>query len=237
MSITNEQKLICQQTTNFFENETVVFNYGYCEFLGDGRGFTAGFFGACSGTGDLLQVVEEYCKKRNPSSFLCDYLPELRRLAQTESGDVKGLHGFPLRWKVAAATSAMIKAQHHVCDELYWKPSQKYAAKLKVKTVLGAAILYDSIIQHGDGTDEDSIGALIERVPFKINGVNEETWLAAFLKVRHDDLMQPYDHASQKVWKESAPRVTALHKLLDSGNMGLVKPFEVHCFGNTAKFE
>lgn len=244
MNLTADQKLTAQRITNFFENGDLKFHYSYIEDLKDGRGYTAGFFGCCSGTGDMLAVVERYCRMTkivNPENRLRYCLPELRHLAEKSSDDVSVLNedGFDFEkvWKDAANDPLFRKAQHEVCDELYWEPSQKYAAKLGVKSAIGAAILYDTIIQHGDGTDEDSLKALIDRVPFRVNGVNEETWLAAFLKVRHDDLVSPYDHSTQKVWAASAGRVTALNKLLDSGNMILAKPFQIRCFGSIARFE
>src|SRR5262245_48667588 len=34
--------------------------FGYVEDIDDGRGYTAGIIGFCSGTGDMLELVEAY---------------------------------------------------------------------------------------------------------------------------------------------------------------------------------
>ncbi|KAJ2109503.1 hypothetical protein IW146_006331, partial [Coemansia sp. RSA 922] len=55
-------KSLALQVTNVYENGDTAFHYEYCEDLKDGRGFTAGIAGFCSGTGDALEVVKLYHK-------------------------------------------------------------------------------------------------------------------------------------------------------------------------------
>ena len=70
-----------EQITTYFENGTVDFKYDYIENLNDGRGFTAGRVGFCSGTGDLIQVVSRFCKRvRAPADKICSYLPRLNQI-------------------------------------------------------------------------------------------------------------------------------------------------------------
>ena len=52
--------------------------YTYIEDIGDGRGYTAGIIGFCSGTGDMLELVEEYTE-RKPGNVLAKYLPGAAR--------------------------------------------------------------------------------------------------------------------------------------------------------------
>jgi chitosanase len=42
--------------------------YKYIEDIGDGRGYTAGIIGFCSGTGDMLELVELYTERASPAT-------------------------------------------------------------------------------------------------------------------------------------------------------------------------
>jgi chitosanase len=50
--VTPQQHATIDQLTSLFENSTPILQYGYCENINDGRGFTAGRAGFCSGTGE-----------------------------------------------------------------------------------------------------------------------------------------------------------------------------------------
>ena len=58
--------------------------YKYIEDIGDGRGYTAGIIGFCSGTGDMLELVEHYTDLE-PGNVLAKYLPALRKVNGTDS--------------------------------------------------------------------------------------------------------------------------------------------------------
>ncbi|KAJ1645742.1 hypothetical protein LPJ64_002719, partial [Coemansia asiatica] len=49
-------KSIALQITNIYENGDTKFHYDYCENLHDGRGYTAGIVGFCTGTADAWEV-------------------------------------------------------------------------------------------------------------------------------------------------------------------------------------
>src|SRR5881227_4365703 len=73
------EKDIAMQVVSSAENSSLDWRaqYKYIEDIGDGRGYTAGIIGFCSGTGDLLQVVEHYTDAE-PGNILAGYLPALR---------------------------------------------------------------------------------------------------------------------------------------------------------------
>jgi chitosanase len=73
-------------------------------------------------------------------------------------------------------------------------------------------VLYDSIIQHGDGDDPDGLPALLKRTEKAVGGtpkrgIDEKKWLESFLKIRRQDLENPHAKDTQKVWRESVDRV------------------------------
>ena len=80
------EKEIAMQLVSSAENSSLDWRaqYRYIEDIHDGRGYTAGIIGFCSGTGDMLEVVRAYAKKR-PHSRLARFLPALRRVNGTDS--------------------------------------------------------------------------------------------------------------------------------------------------------
>lgn len=95
--------------------------YKYIEDIGDGRGYTAGIIGFCSGTGDMLDLVELYTD-RKPGNVLAKYLPALRRVNGTDSHD--GLDpAFPADWRRAAQDTVFQRAQNDERDRVYFDPA------------------------------------------------------------------------------------------------------------------
>lgn len=114
------QKHRCEQYTSIFENDSTDLEYGYCEDIHDGRGFTSGRAGFCTGTGDAVVVVRKYTHKKanNP---LAHFLPEMEKLAKSGSASTSNLHGYCSAWKKAAQDAEFRKTQDEVSDEMYYK--------------------------------------------------------------------------------------------------------------------
>ena len=237
------QGLRVQQMTSYFENSTVSFDYAYLENLHDGRGFTAGRVGFCTGTGDLVQVVELFCSQVSSAS-LCQFLPRLREInSEFENhrdpvGDVKGLEGIREAWALAALNAHFRQAQDEIVSKLVMQPVLEYASRLHLQLPLGFAIFFDTMIQHGDETQGvsagDSLGALIReslkrsRLAEVHTKGEEVAWLNIFLDVRREDLLNPVNHETQEVWAESVTRVDKLREFLnDSRNWDLAEPLEL----------
>src|SRR5215204_5294803 len=73
------KKDIAMQIVSSAENSSLDWRaqYKYIEDIDDGRGYTAGIIGFCSGTSDMLQLVTEYTR-RSPKNRLARYLTALR---------------------------------------------------------------------------------------------------------------------------------------------------------------
>src|SRR4051794_21648611 len=80
------KKEIAMEIVSSNENSSLDWRaqYKYIEDIHDGRGYTAGIIGFCSGTGDMLEVVRAYVKAR-PHAALRRFLPALRRGDRTAS--------------------------------------------------------------------------------------------------------------------------------------------------------
>jgi len=230
-SLTPEQKRRAEQLISLFENGKIEIQYGYAENLDDGRGITAGRAGFTTRDGDAYMVVKVYSQKK-PGNKLEKYLDALRKLAEDESGSTDGLSGFGKVWKDASKDAKFRDSQDYVVDKLYFQPSQKYADNLGLKTAIARAFLYDTIIQHGDGGDKDSISALIKTTNSKAGGspkegTDELQWFKEFMNVRRNDLSNANDEETRDAWKDSVSRVDVYKQIFEDKNYDLKGPIKI----------
>ncbi|MET9968038.1 chitosanase, partial [Streptomyces sp. NPDC006356] len=121
------KKELAQQLVATAESSTLDWRrtYGDIEDLGDGQGYTAGTIGFCTGTHDLLALVESYTEA-HPDNGLARYLPALRAVDGTDSHE--GLDpGFPAAWKAEAKVAAFREAQDTERDRAYFDPAVRLA--------------------------------------------------------------------------------------------------------------
>ncbi|MFL5782959.1 MAG: chitosanase [Bacteriovoracaceae bacterium] len=200
------------QILSAFENGTTEVQYCYIENIHDGRGYTAGKAGFTSATGDLYEFVKRY------RGALEKYLPELKRIADAESSETSGLRGFVKDYRSECKGKAFELAQDSLVDDMYKKPAREYLKKLHLKTPLAYLIIYDTIIQHGDGDDPDSLSGILGRMK---PSEDEMSFLYSFLEEREQVLLHATDPATRVEWKKSVDRVYALRSLLDQKNFDL----------------
>ena len=210
--------------------------YDYIENINDGRGYTAGRAGFTTATGDLVLVVERYAALV-PKNPLADYLPRLHELADSGSDSVVGLDGLPNAWQAAAADSFFRQAQDDIVDQEYIRPAVAHWRALGLTSNLSLAALYDAAIQHGDGDDPDSLGAMIDRASARTGGtpaqgISETLWLSHFLQVRRETLAFATDPATRSGWNESVERADVFRELLSANNLTLSGPFTFHVYGD-----
>ena len=120
--------------------------FAYIEDIGDGRGYTAGIIGFCSGTGDMLALVEQYSKVK-PGNALEAFLPALRKVNGTDSHVGLG-DAFVKAWKEASADTAFQQSQESERDKVYFNPAVAMA-KTDGLSTLGQFIYYDAAVMHG----------------------------------------------------------------------------------------
>jgi chitosanase len=225
---------IVEKINSVFENDSANPSYDYCENLDDGRGFTFGKIGFTTANGDGYDLIKDYCAS-NPNSALKQYLPTLKQLAEDEDDDTDGLDGFEQAWANEAAQTA--STQDALAFETYGKPALDYCNTLGLNSTMAIAFLYDAIVQHGDGDDDDSVGALLERAIEEMGGSisgkdkdgndcdkidnPEIEFLDAFLVERKKCLQNPSNEDTKDEWADSVDRVNALKNLLDTENLNL----------------
>ncbi|MFD7261349.1 chitosanase [Streptomyces sp. NPDC059874] len=202
--------------------------YKYIEDIDDGRGYTAGIIGFCSGTGDMLDLVDYYTEIK-PGNVLAKYLPALREVDGTDSH--QGLDpNFTKDWAKAAQDSAFRKAQDHERDRVYFNPAVKQG-KADGLDVLGQFIYYDAIVMHGDGTDSTSFRNTRKRALSKAKppsqGGDQTAYLNAFLDARVWAMKQEEAHS------DTSRVDTAQRVFLRKGNLNLDTPLDWKVYGDS----
>lgn len=218
-----------------FENSTTVIQYAFIANIHDGRGYTAGRAGFTSGTGDMLEVVREYAV-RSPDNPLTRYLPALQQVNGTDS--VAGLDGIVAAWQDAARDSQFLAAQDKVNDRLYRQPARQLATALGLVMPLSRLAIYEAGIQHGYGSDYDSVNKITERATAALNGnprsgLDEKKWLQAFLSERRKDLLNPANTATAVGWAAAVGRADAMQSIYDKANFNLEQTIVMTVYGDS----
>ena len=117
------KKEIAMELVSSAENSSLDWKaqYTYIEDIGDGRGYTGGIIGFCSGTGDMLEVVQDYAN-REPGNGLARYLPALRKVNGTDSHSGLG-SAYVSAWHKAASDTVFQQAQDAERDSTYFNPA------------------------------------------------------------------------------------------------------------------
>lgn len=218
-------KEIAMELVSSAENSTLNWRaqFAYIEDIGDGRGYTAGIIGFCSGTGDMLEVVQAYTNA-SPHNVLARFLPALRRVNGTPSH--AGLETpFILAWKRAAEDPAFRRAQTGERDRVYFNPAVALG-KADGLRALGQFAYYDAAVVHGfAGLQAIRARALRTATRPKAGG-NETVYLNAFLDERVVEMRKEAAHSD-------VSRIeTAQRRFLREGNLDLKPPLHWAVYGD-----
>lgn len=205
-------------------------NYGFIEFLGDGRGFTATIFGACSGTGDLAMVFDALADV-SPRSEACDELLTYRdKLKRKRGDDIRGIEGIKGIIRGLGDDPAWQEAVWRVYVKLYWQFAGDWAAKTGgaadrpgpvLTTAAGRGFMVDTAINHG--ADVESFQPILDRMDDP-ETEDESSWLTDFARARQDMLRSGYDDLDTS---RTGDRCDLWMDLFD-GNPDLATPFKAY---------
>ncbi|MEV0039667.1 chitosanase [Streptomyces sp. NPDC050804] len=227
-----EKKEIAARLVASAESSTLDWRslYGAIEDFHDGNGYTAGIIGFCSGTNDMLQLVESYTRS-HPDNPLASYLPALRAVDGTDSHE--GLDpGFRDAWAKAARSPDFRAAQEAARDRIYFEPAVQLA-KLDGLGTLGQFIYYDAMVLHGPGVDAHGFygirQAALKRAKSPDRGGDEKAYLNAFL-----DSGRSVIKAGLITTQRDSSRIdTAQRNFLRDGNMTLDPPLSWQMYEET----
>ncbi|MCU7727243.1 chitosanase [Actinoplanes sp. KI2] len=219
------KKEVAMEIVSAAENSSLDWRaqFAYIEDIGDGRGYTAGIIGFCSGTGDMLELVQAYTNTK-PSNVLAKYLPALRNVNGSDSH--AGLDpNFTKDWKTAAADPVFQAAQEAERDRVYFNPSVADGKADGVRA-LGQFAYYDAAVMHGyDGMRAIRSRALAKARP-PSQGGEERTWLNAFLDERVVEMKKEEAHS------DTSRVDTAQRVFLNNGNFDLNTPLDFKVYGD-----
>ncbi|MEV8509581.1 chitosanase [Actinoplanes sp. NPDC051475] len=218
------KKDVAMQIVSAAENSSLDWRaqFSYIEDIDDGRGYTAGIIGFCSGTGDMLELVEAYTATK-PNNVLAKYLPALRNVNGTDSH--AGLDpNFPRDWRTAANDSVFRAAQEAERDRVYFNPSVRDGKNDGVRA-LGQFAYYDAAVMHGYEGMRDIRSRALRKAKPPAQGGNETTWLNAFLDERVIEMNKEEAHS------DTSRVDTAQRVFLRNGNFDLNTPLDFAVYG------
>ena len=218
------KKDVAMQLLSSAENSSLDWRaqYRYIEDIGDGRGYTGGIVGFCSGTGDMLNVVQRYARQ-TPGNSLARYLPALREVKGGDSHD--GLDpSFTADWIAAAGTRGFQLAQDAERDTMYFTPALTAAHQDGLRP-LGQFAYFDAAVMHG----ADALPKLRKQAAAVAGppsqGGDEVAYLSAFLDARV--ALMKYEPAHRDTTRiETEQRV-----FLDQRNLDLALPLSWRVYG------
>jgi chitosanase len=219
------KKDIAMRLVSAAENSSLNWRaqFRYIQDIGDGRGYTAGIIGFCSGTGDMVDLVEAY-SRRKPGNVQSKYRSALRRVNNTSSHT--GLDpNFTRDWKTAAADPVFQAAQEAERDRVYFTPSVARGRSDGVRA-LGQFAYYDAAVVHGFEGMLSIRARALKRAKPPSRGGTEATWLTAFLNERVVEMKKEEAH-SDVTRIETAQRV-----FLKAGNFDLKTPLRFGVYGD-----
>ncbi|GAA3350629.1 hypothetical protein GCM10020358_77310 [Amorphoplanes nipponensis] len=219
------KKAFALQLVSSAENSTLNWRgeFGYLEDIGDGRGYTGGIVGFCSGTSDMLALVTEYTR-RVPGNKLARYLPALRAVDGSDSH--AGLDpGFPAAWRAAAADPMFQRTQEDERDRMYFAPAVALAAADRVRA-LGQFAYYDAAVMHGQSGLRAIRADAMRKARTPQQGGDETVWLSAFLDARVREMRTEEAHSD-------VTRVETAQRLFLRGtNLDLNGPLSWRVYGD-----
>jgi len=211
----------------------------YCEFLGDGRGYTCTLYGACSGTGDL-EMVFKRLHEIKPDHPLLRYHEALKKCRGDNIRGVEPLGGkarHAPRNLIAGLTKAnggkpdmaWREAVWRVYIDLYWKFALDFCARRGacakrpgpvLTTRLALGFMVDTALNHG--ADMGSMKPVLRKMAaHDAQSEDEHVWLRGFIGARQHLLKSGFQELDTS---KTGDRCKLWSELLASQNYDLQRP-------------
>jgi chitosanase len=160
------------------ENDVTVPAYDYAQNINDGRGYTVGKVGFCTGTGDFIDVAQcyndlspgnvlsKYWGHRDASGKAIDglifyneafFTTHMNQGATTLIDSLKGTSTFVKDVATAATDPVFRGCQDTMADALYMATALQHVTERGLKGVLTIGFLYDTELNLGDDDDSPTV--------------------------------------------------------------------------------
>jgi chitosanase len=216
--LTEIQKKAAQAIINIFETGSVAGEYdSVVSVPGDPGGLTYGAKQTTLNSGNLHLLIKAYVEAEGAlfDDELRPYLGRLRNIDQSLNNNTT-LHGI---LRQAGRDSVMVQEQDAFFDRVYWNPAMNSATTMNIQTVLGIAVVFDSITHGSWGLIRDRTNNQFGN----LSNIGEKNWIKNYLDVRRDWLA---NHSVQ-ILHLTVYRIDAFKKIIQSGNWDLALPFTV----------
>jgi len=211
------------------ENSTTSWwtNYNFAKCLGDLRGWTVSLFGACSGTGDLLMILEEL-QKINPAHKLCKYI---RPMKKTFGDDITGLENLGKDIVYMGDDDEWQRAVWKIYINLYWTFANDFSSKTgtcekrpgaKLTLPVTRGFIVDTAINHGP--DFMSLTPILRKMKNK-SEPDELKWILDFVEARRQLLKAGYQSLDTS---GTGDRCVLWADIIKTKNLHLVRPITCH---------
>ncbi|MFG2042276.1 chitosanase [Dactylosporangium sp. NPDC048998] len=235
LTITAEQRAVIEQLRSVLMHDTLVPQYARVVNQFDAHGYVLGTGDFSTAGGEALEVIQTYTARVGSNTLSRTYLATLTTLRNENSPAIDALAGLPDAWRLASQDPRFRQAQDDVLENLYYTPAMKISTDLGLTTALGVAVIYDTILQHGNTSNPDALPAIRYRATKRAGGepgtVSEHAWLKAFLAEREETLANPADERYRNTWPYNLDRPRVLETLIDEGHDDLSPPITVRPYG------
>lgn len=216
---TEVQKRTAEAIVNVFETGSAHGDYGNVTVVpGDPGHLTYGRSQTTLVSGNLYLLAKAYAEVPGAAlaATLAPYLPRLQACDLSLDNDTA------LRELLQEAGSdpVMESVQDAFFDRVYWTPALNTATSLGIRTALGIAVVYDSVV-HGsfklicDRTNQQgTIGQ---------GGLSEQAWIDGYIANRRDWLA---NNQQVPLLRKTVYRMDEMKKLADAGNWELDLPID-----------
>ena len=211
------------------ENSTTSWwtNYNFAKCLGDGRGWTVSLFGACSGTGDLVLILEEL-QKINPNHKLCKYIHPMKK---TLGDDITGLENLGKDIVYMGDDEEWQRAVWKIYIRLYWNFANDFSNKTgsaatrpgpKMTLPVTRGFMVDVCINHGPGMS--SLMPILRKMRNKSEH-DEIKWVLDFCEARRQLLKAGYQSLDTS---GTGDRCVLWADIIKAKNLQLERPITVY---------
>lgn len=216
--LTGTQARTAKAIVNLFETGHVLGDYGQVTVLQDDPGrLTYGRSQTTLTSGKLEELLRQYAG--NPGArfglAISAWLPAIA--AQGEELDTNSrLHNL---LRACADDPVMRETQDRFFDVGFWQPAVRAASKLGIRSALGTAVVYDSMV-HGSwaklrGDADQAFGSLDQ--------IGEQDWIRGYVSTRRRWLATH----SIAILRSTVYRMDAFQRLIDLNQWGLALPLVV----------
>ena len=216
--LTEIQKKAAQAIINIFETGSVGGEYdSVVSVPGDPGGLTYGAKQTTLNSGNLHLLIKAYTEAEGAllADELRPYLGRLKNIDQSLNSNTT-LHGF---LRQAGRDAVMVQEQDAFFDRVYWNPAVNIATAMNIQTVLGVAVVFDSVTHGSWGLIRNRTNNQFD----SLSSIGERNWIKNYLDVRRSWLA----NHSVPILHLTVYRMDALKKITQSGNWDLALPFTV----------